>query len=421
MSTTTKTHVNGGPKHEQTEVCPTCGARISRAEFERITRIDEARQKQLAEELAALARDKEDLERQRNEIAEAAGAEATAKLEAETQRLARETARAEKEAAAAQERAEREHKKEVARVLRTLERMQAQVAKRDAKAKADVARAEARARAAASAAAREAKQAHDKEAAALRAEVRLVERRRVREADGMRKTIAVLERKADDQNRRHFGAEGETSVLDALRDAYPGDRVERHGADGDIVHRVVDSGREIGRVIIECKNTRAFSKSYVAQAQRAMRAHQTSYGIVASRVLPGRHEGICVVDDVLVVQPPVVREVMAVIRSSMVTIARLSASDDGKASKAAAMLAYVRGGEFSAAMKRVASKVATVRKSLSRERSYHDGWWRTREDAYSSIARDIGAIETRVRDILVGPPTTTAANDNAKGAKEAAP
>jgi hypothetical protein len=61
-----------------------------------------------------------------------------------------------------------------------------------------------------------------------------------------------------------------------------------------------------------------------------------------------------------------------------------------------------RGADFSSAIQRVQEKVKELTESLSRERSFHDGWWRTRDHGYAAILREASGIDARVHDLLEG-------------------
>jgi hypothetical protein len=411
----TSSHVNGASK-AHTEVCPTCGGKISREQLDRILRLGEAREFKLKEERFALEREREDVNLRRAEIAEAAAAEESAKWEVEAQRVAREIARLQKETVEKQQRLERAHKRELQEVTRTLAKMQTEIAKADAKAKAEIAKARAVAADVAESRVREAKRvAEDAQRAAieaLRADLKTSEQRRRREEDEMKKTIVVLQRKAESRERGHFGPDGEADLIAMLRDEFPGDRIEHHGTGGDVLHYVVDRGKTIARIIYEVKNTSGWQGAYVKQTRAAMELHNTAYGLLITRCLPARHSSMCVLDGVVVAVPAIAAQIVTVIREGIVAIARMDASEKDKASKALGLVNYVRGDDFVAAMKRITVKIGELRDSLSRERAHHDGWWRTRELGYTSVLREVSGIDARVADLLSGCP----ANDNADSA-----
>ncbi len=221
----------------------------------------------------------------------------------------------------------------------------------------------------------------------------------------MKRTVAELQRKAEDRDRSHFGPEGEEDVARNLRDAFPGDKIEAHGRAGDIVQVVIDHGREVGKVVFEVKNTKAFQRAFVRQTALAMESHSTSYGILVTRVLPARATGLCVIAGVIVATPVVVAHVAAVVRDGIVKIGRMRATETDKASMAGALVAYLRSDEFTAAIKRVHVTVGELRESLSRERSLHDGWWKTRETAYGAILREAVGVDAKVDELLREQPT----------------
>jgi hypothetical protein len=404
-------HTNGADRHESIDKentsaakrCPTCGAKISRQALERILRTDEAREAQLAEASAAIARQREELERSRAEIAEAAAAEESAKWEVEAQRAAREMLRLKASAAAAQERAEQQQERKLTRLLHTISKMQARIEKVDAAARMRVAQA-------AAAAKRDAEARHRTTEASLRDQLCTTEKRRQREADGMKRTIAELSRKAEAREQVHFGPEGEEALVTVLRGAFPGDRIEHHGQGGDVVHHVIERGKSIAKIVFEVKNAKSWESAYVTQTRDAMKKHETIHGVLVTRTMPARQTPIiAIIDDVIVVDPVVAAQVVSLIRDGIVAIARTSASQEHAAMKTEALIRYLRSDDFTGAMRRMAVKLQELRTMLSRERTQHDGWWRNRELAYTAILGDVAGLDAHVDDLLAATP----ANDNA--------
>lgn len=391
-------HVNGAVKGKaapDTASCPACGSPISAEQYERILRIDQARKKALDEERASLDKDREAIEseheaieKEREAIADDAVEAARASWNVDKARILKEVERIEKKAQKEQQQLARAREKE----RKALDRQLASERTKMREA------ADARIRAATRKAAGE----QDAELAHMKTQLKTSETRRAREEAGYKKVIGDLQRKVEARDREHLGPEGEEALVETLRADFPGDRVERHGKGGDVVHVVMDAGAPVGTIVYEAKNRTSWSSDYVKQTQLAMEKHDTPYGILVSRVLPAPKNGMCVMRGVIVVAPFIAAQVAGVVRDGMVAIHRLKLSDTDKGAKTAALFEYLRGQDFATAMKRIATKLGELRTSLAREKSMHDGWWRGREQHYAAIARETNAIDGRVKDLLGG-------------------
>jgi hypothetical protein len=386
-------HAHVGMEAQPSAACPTCGAVLTQEKYESILRIDGARRKEVADERAMLEREREAIVNERANIATAAVEVERSKWDAEISRVQREGDRQRKQAEADLERLARAHGKELQAELRKRDAQERHLAREVAAAKAD---SDARVRLAT----RTVKEHQRTMLDELRGQLRTVEQRRRRDEDALKRTIADLQRKAEDRDRAHFGPEGEEDLAKTLREQFCGDRVERRGRGGDVLHTVIDAGRDVATIVFEVKNTGGWQRDYLRQTQRAMELHRTRYGVVVTRTLPGKSIGMCVLSGVIIVVPTIAAQVVAVLRDGIVSISKLRLSENGRSAKAAALFDYLCGDEFHSAIQRVTEKIVELRESLSREKSHHDGWWSARENHYATILRAAAGIDARVGDLL---------------------
>ena len=344
-TTGTSLELLGSVPADTVATCPTCDSPIPRERYDRILRIGEARQRQFADERAAIEREREAITRDREATTQAA-------------------------VAAEQARAKVEEEARILEAKRIVEDQQGNVID------------------------------------ALREQLKTLEQRRRRDEEMWKETIVVLQQKADARDRAHFGPEGEEELVQALHEQFPDDRIEHRGKGGDVLHTVIDAGKPAGVIVYEVKKTRTFERAYVRQTKLAMETHGTTYGFLVSRALPARRSGLCVVSGVIVVEPALAATVAAVMRDGIVSISRLRLSEDGKAEKTNALFEYLRSQDFTAAIQRIQERLAELRESLTRERSFHDGWWSSREQQYAAILREAAGIDARIRDLLSGRPSS---------------
>lgn len=338
--------------HSSVAECPTCGSKISRDQYEKILHISETREKQLRADRAIIDSARREVTEEREKIVKAA--------------VAAERERQEKEKKVEQKKLDEQKQKLIQETAADTERK------------------------------------FSKLVDDLRKQVKTVEERRLRDEQGLKQTIATLQAKAEDRDRGHFGPEGEEELLRLLKEQFPTDKIEHRGKKGDVLHTVMDGTTVAGVVVYEVKNTRGWQLAYLRQTKIAMEEHGTKYGVLVSRSLPAKNSGVCLVDGVIVTEPSLAVHVVSILRSGMVTISRLRLSSTGKSEKTDALFDYLRGDDFAASIERIQDRINDLREALGRERSYHDGWWRTREQHYGAILRESSSVESRVKDALEG-------------------
>lgn len=351
--------------------CPLCGSPLSREHYESVLHIDEARKQELAREEQDLANQRRQLTLQRHQIA--SDAQETAK------------------------KAEAKARREVERLEQDVRSLKAALAAKAKVGAADKARLEREAN-------RKAEARNQDRLRKLEEALQRAEQRRDRDAEMWKRKIDELQQRAEARDRLHFGPEGEEELEAVLRRHFTTDDIDRRGRGGDIIHTVVDRGKPCGKIVYECKRTSDWQSGYVRQLKRAMETHGTRYGILVSRVLPPKQSGCCLREGVIVSVAHLAHHLAAIVRETIVEIARAQLSEEGKAEKTQEVYRYLRGEEFRSALLAVEERTKELRTSLEREKSSHETWWNVREQHYGIIARHTSGVSSRIKDILAALP-----------------
>ena len=135
-----------------------------------------------------------------------------------------------------------------------------------------------------------------------------------------------LNRQLEKKSGEQFGEMAELDLFAELKCAFPTDRIERVGRGvkgADIVHTVMDGNTVAGRIVYESKNVSTWQNAFIEQAKKYHAQYETPYVIVVSRVFPKKQRGMCVVDDVPVVEPRLATTLAAVMRDGILEIAKL--------------------------------------------------------------------------------------------------
>lgn len=225
-----------------------------------------------------------------------------------------------------------------------------------------------------------------------------------REKEQLRHTVEMsrLQSKVDDLSRQlekksgeQFGEEGELDLYAELVRSFPSDEIERIGRGvkgADILHTVMDDEREAGCIVYESKNVSAWQNAFITQAKKYHTQYETPYVMVVSRVFPKKQRGMCVADDVPVVEPRLAATLAAVMREGILEIAKLRLTRVGADDKARELFAYVVGNEFQTRFRDMADAVEGLQNIQRAERTWHENQW-------SKQSRLHAQIESRHREV----------------------
>jgi len=393
---TATAHWESHVAHDATECrCPLCKSLLSRKVYEEVLRINEVRDQELARGREAIKEKLSELERDRERIAKRAADAERKKVTAE--------------ASKARTRLLGQIKQVQAIAARDVKRLTSQVAQIRKTADAERRRAEREAAERIRAAERAAAEPHLRQVAKLNEQLAMAEERRHREVESLNRAVADLKQRTEAHDRAHFGPEGEEHLVVALKEAFPSDNIVHRGKGGDVIHTVVDAGQPFGKIVYECKKTSTWQVAYTRQLKKAMEGHETKYGLLVSRKLPRNGSGVCTSNRILVVEPHLAVQVASILREAIIALGRARVSDHGRAAKTDEVYKYLCSDEFANALARIDDKVGELRAALEKEKSSHDGWWRSREQHYGTILREASGIDARVKEILSGSPSRAAA------------
>lgn len=230
------------------------------------------------------------------------------------------------------------------------------------------------------------------------------DQRHHRDAEMWRRKFEELQHRAEARDRLHHWPDGEEELVAVLRRQFRGDDIEHRGRGGDVIHTVIEGRSTCGKIVYECKRTTTWQSAFVRQLKRAMEMHGTRYGLLVSRALPPRQTSLCTVDGVIVTSPDLAHHVSGILREVVVELSRAQLSEERKREKTHEIYRYLRSDDFKTSVQSIEDRTQELRTSLEREKSNHEGWWRTREQHYSAIARQTSAVSTRIRDILGSAP-----------------
>lgn len=195
----------------------------------------------------------------------------------------------------------------------------------------------------------------------------------------------------------------EAALRRHLQELFPGDRFELTGSrGGDVLHTVLVNGKKAGLIVYECKKVKEFKREYVLQASDARKQRQADYAILVTTAFPAKNQFFFVDRDVLVISPAGLAPVVHTARESLVRLLVLRASEAQRRKAVEEVYLYVAGTEYSSKVASVAAEMLDLGKELKREVGFHRSNWKKRYRIYRSVFSDVGAIDAKLRRLVVG-------------------
>jgi hypothetical protein len=226
--------------------------------------------------------------------------------------------------------------------------------------------------------------------------------RHQRERDQWRRKFEEMQRKFDAQTSEQLGNQAEVNLLAELKAAFPGDRIEpvKTGAKGaDIIHRVMEGSKELGRIVYESKNVSTWQHAFVTQAKGYQTRYDTPYVLIVSLAFPSRKRGLCIQKDIPVVEPRMAIALAQILRDGVVEVGRMRLTTSQRGGKAQELFNYVLSNEFATRFRQMQGCVEELREQQTKERDWHENAWQKETKLFDQIESRRREIETRIKTI----------------------
>lgn len=192
----------------------------------------------------------------------------------------------------------------------------------------------------------------------------------------------------------------ESKLLAKLQELFPHDKFEHPGKGGDIIQYVMEQGKEIGRIVYECKKVKSFNKSHIEQAKEARRQREADFAILVTNAFPSKKQYYFVEKTVFVISPVSLEPITYTLRESLVKMALLKMSNEAKQKAVQRVYDYLSSSEYNNKMNDVASQLVDLAKDLKVEIKSHKDRWEKRYSIYSKLYNDVGHIDFKLKGLV---------------------
>ena len=192
----------------------------------------------------------------------------------------------------------------------------------------------------------------------------------------------------------------EGKLLVKLKELFPTDRFEHPGKGGDIIQFIMEQGKEIGKIVYECKKVKTFSKLHVEQAKEARNFRQADFAVLVTNAFPSKKQYYFVDKTVFVISPVSLEPITYTLRESLVKMALLKMSNEAKQKAVQRVYDYLSSSDYNNKMNDVSNQLMELGKDLKTEMASHRRTWEKRYHIYSSVYSDITGINYSLKDLV---------------------
>ena len=226
-----------------------------------------------------------------------------------------------------------------------------------------------------------------------------------RERESFQKKLKLMEHQLQNKTANELGDGGEIDVSEALKEAFPGDRVTRikKGQPGaDILHEVLHKGQVCGRIIIDSKVRQGWQNAFMTKLRQDQVEAGAEQAILATSVFPSGEREMYTESDVIIINPARVVHIAHILRQAMITMHVRGLSMKERAGKMNKLYRLITSEPY----KRKFSEAGKITEEILdldvQEKKAHDNVWRKRGAFATRINNVLREIETDVDGVIEG-------------------
>ena len=218
--------------------------------------------------------------------------------------------------------------------------------------------------------------------------------------------LAQLQRQVAQNAAAELGEGAELNLYEQLREEFPGDTIVsvKKGQPGaDLVHTVIENGRECGHIVYDSKNRAAWRSAYVSRLLDDKIAAKADHAVLVTRVFPAGQAQLYVQDGVIVANPARVVALAHLIRKHVVQQATLRLSDGARAENTMRLYDFITSDRCSVLLEQIGTVSDKLLDLDVKEHRAHTATWKQRGQLIREIQQARGTLVTEIDLILTTP------------------
>ena len=215
--------------------------------------------------------------------------------------------------------------------------------------------------------------------------------------------VEELKRALEKKSNEELGEGAEINLFEALKAEFPDDNIKRipKGAAGaDIRHIVMMNGKECGTILYNSKNHNQFRTDHVTKLKADQIADKADHAILSTYKFPQGTRHVHVQDGVVLASPARVVAIVTIIRRHMTQLHTLRVGRVERESKMAALFDFIVSEHCTQLLSRIEEQAEDLLELQAKEVKWHKNNWEKQGEAYKSIQKAKGVLETDIGRII---------------------
>lgn len=215
--------------------------------------------------------------------------------------------------------------------------------------------------------------------------------------------VQDLQRRLEKQTADQLGEGAEIDLLDALKEAFPRDRIEHVGRGlpgADIKHVVVHNGKDAATIIYDSKNRNAWRNDYVEKIARDQKAMRADHAILAALKFPANANQLHVQDGVIVANPARVVAIAQMLRQHLIQVHTLRLGGNDRAKKTAKLYDFITSKRCTQLLSAIDTHADDLLELQEKEKRAHDTNWKRQGILLRSIQKSRADLSIEIDQIV---------------------
>lgn len=226
-----------------------------------------------------------------------------------------------------------------------------------------------------------------------------------REREALQKKMQLMEKQLQKKTANELGDGAEVDLFDALRDAFPGDKITRipKGQVGaDILHEVLYKGESCGKIILDSKNRQGWQSAFVSKLRQDQTQAGAEHAILSTTAFPTGKKEMCIEGGVIVMAPARIVYVVELLRQAMVTMHIKGLSIRERTTKMARLYKLITSEAYAGKFAEANKLTEEILDLDVQEQTAHGNVWKKRGSLLKRIHNVLREAETEVAAIIEG-------------------
>ncbi len=226
-----------------------------------------------------------------------------------------------------------------------------------------------------------------------------------REREAWQKKIMEMDRQLQQKTANDIGEGAEVNLYEKLKEAFPADAISRikKGQPGaDIRHDIVHKGEVCGRIVYDSKSRQDWKTTYVTKLREDQLEAQAEHAILATTVFPTGKKELCIVSDVVVVNPARATHIVHILRQAMIAMHVRGLSMKQRGDKTDRLYKFITSRAYAQRFDQVTQLTDEVLELDAQEKKAHDSVWKKRGSLLTRQSNVLREIDTEISAIVEG-------------------